>query len=82
MITLKVFFVNNNELGTATLIENLITNDVMLELSSKLLIGETKAFIEKAVKNLKTRYSEVKVDINWETADKVEEVDTNVTTSK
>ena len=64
MITLKVFFVNNNELGTATLIENLITNDVMLELSSKLLIGETKAFIEKAVKNLKTRYSEVKVDIN------------------
>lgn len=75
MITLKVFFVNNNELGTATLIENLITNDVMLELSSKLLIGETKAFIEKAVKNLKTRYSEVKVDINWETADKVEESD-------
>ena len=75
MITLKVFFVNNNELGTATLIENLITNDVMLELSSKLLIGETKAFIEKTVKNLKTRYSEVKVDINWETADKVEESD-------
>ena len=75
MITLKVFFVNNNELGAATLIENLITNDVMLELSSKLLIGETKAFIEKAVKNLKTRYSEVKVDINWETADKVEESD-------
>lgn len=75
MITLKVFFVNNDELGTATLIENLITNDVMLELSSKLLIGETKAFIEKAVKNLKTRYSEVKVDINWETADKVEESD-------
>ena len=31
--------------------------------------------IEKAVKNLKTRYSEVKVDINWETADKVEESD-------
>lgn len=75
MITLKVFFVNNNELGTATLIENLITNDVMLELSSKLLIDETEAFIKKAVKNLKTRYSEVKVDINWETADKVEESD-------
>lgn len=75
MITLNVFFVNNNELGTAMLIENLITNDVILELSSKLLIGETKSFIEKAVKNLKTRYSEVKVNINWETADKVEESD-------
>ena len=55
MITLKVFFVNNNELGTATLIENLITNDVMLELSSKLLIGETKAFIEKSCKKFKNK---------------------------
>ncbi len=62
MITLKVFFVNNNELGTATLIENLITNDVMLELSSKLLIGETKAFIEKAVKN-SSNYNENLIEI-------------------
>ncbi len=78
MITLNVFFNEYNpdsNDGTAILYENLITNNVELILNNHLLIGETKSFIKKAVKNLKTRYSEVKVNINWETANEVEESD-------
>ena len=49
MIELKVCFIDEIDFGTAVLIENLITDKVTLELSSKLAISETKTFIDKAV---------------------------------
>lgn len=49
MIELKVCFTDEIDFGTAVLIENLITDKVTLELSSKLAISETKTFIDKAV---------------------------------
>ena len=81
MIELKVFFTDEIDFGTAMLFENSITNEVILELSTKLLIGETKIFINKAVDILKRRYGKVNVNINWDTAIGEKE-DKDVITSK
>ena len=82
MIELKVFFTDEIDFGTAVLIENLITDKVTLELSSKLAISETKTFIDKAVYILKRRYEKVNVNINWNTAIREKESDLDVITSK
>lgn len=76
MITLDVFFEEFNieyTEGTATLYENLITNEVKLVISNHTLLNETQYLINKAVKILKLRYKEIDVKIHWETANKVEE---------
>lgn len=70
---LNVYFTENNDLGTAVLIENLITNEVLLELPGKIFIGKMKVFINKAVAQLKLRYDEVKVNINWRNIKESEE---------
>lgn len=78
MITLNVFFEEydpNYTDGTAVLYENLITNEVKLILNSHLIISETYKMLDIAVDILKTRYSEVRVNINWEIDNKVEESD-------
>lgn len=82
MIELKVCFIDEIDFGTAVLIENLITDKVTLELSSKLAISETKTFIDKAVYILKRRYEKVNVNINWDTAIREKESDLDVITSK
>lgn len=76
MITLDVFFEEFNieyTEGTATLYENLITNEVKLVISNHTLLNETRYLINKAVKILKLRYKEINVKIHWETVNKVEE---------
>ena len=78
MITLKVFFNKydpNYTDGTTVLYENLITNDVKLILNNHMIISEIQYIVNKATDILKKRYSEVKVDINWETANAVKESD-------
>lgn len=82
MIELKVCFTDEIDFGTAVLIENLITDKVTLELSSKLAISETKTFIDKAVYILKRRYEKVNVNINCDTAIREKESDLDVITSK
>lgn len=82
MIELKVCFIDEIDFGTAVLIENLITDKVTLELSSKLAISETKTFIDKAVYILKRRYEKVNVNINWDTAIREKESDLDVITSE
>lgn len=84
MITLNVFFEEydpNYSEGTATLYENLITDDVKLVLNNHLVISEFQHFINEAVNSLKLRYDEVKVNIHYETANK-KESETYVITSK
>lgn len=68
MITLNVYFGSDlAEYGsTATLFENLITNEVQLILSSKIFLGETRTFIDKAVEILKRRYETVNVKVHWD----------------
>ena len=83
MIILNVYFSSNLlEYGsTATLLENLITNEVQLFLSSKLFLGEVKKFIDDATRILKHRYKNVTVKIHWDST-RQEEDDINVATSK
>lgn len=75
MITLDVYFVKETYIGTAYLVENLITDDIQLEISDKVFIHEIKAIINKAVNKLKKRYEKVNVDIHWDTANNEEESD-------
>lgn len=66
-ITLQVYFIDGiNSLGTAVMVENLITNDVQLELSKTIFLHEVYSFVEKTIDILKQRYSEVDVNINWD----------------
>lgn len=69
MITLNVYFEEydpNYTEGTAILYENLITNEVWLVLSNRLLLSETKHVITKAENILKRRYENVITNINWD----------------
>ena len=78
MITLNVFFNKydpNYTDGTAILYENLITNEVKLILNNHLIISEIQHMVDRAVDILKKRYDEVKVNINWKTANEIEESD-------
>lgn len=70
-VILNVYFVPDKVLlGTACLIENLITNDVKLELSNNAFLHEIYAFVGKAEEILKNRYQNVLVKINWDSGDK------------
>lgn len=67
MKILKVYFIPEEVLGgSAVMCENLITNEVTLELSDKLFLGEIKALTNKALKILKPRYQDIKAQINWD----------------
>ncbi len=59
--------------ATASLTENLITDELCLELSRELFGDEIYTFIEMAKKRLEPRYSDIKVEINWECSDNVKE---------
>lgn len=84
MIKLEVYFIKKHFTndGTAVLYENLIDNSVVLRLYDGLYIGEIKSLIQQAVNILKTRYKDVKVNINWDSALRQKEEDKDVITSK
>lgn len=74
MITLDVFFTRDDLAdGTVMLHENLITNSVQLHINNNIYIHELRCFINKAVNILKQRYSDVKVNIHWNTLKKEDE---------
>lgn len=79
-MTLNVYFVSDNQNGTANLIENLITNEVKLKIYKNLCSNEIEGLIDKALKKLKPRYSDINVKINWNTI--IKEEDKDVITSK
>lgn len=75
MIELDVYFEEydpNFSDGTAILKENLITNKIQLIVNRNLVINEIYAFINKAKKILEKRYSQVKVNICWDSLGKEE----------
>lgn len=78
---LKVNFrTDDDKIGTACLIENLITNEVQLDVYNKIQINELQYFVDKAIKILKLRYNEdIEVYMNW---DSLREEDLNVITGK
>lgn len=68
MAMLNVYFINDKEHlhGTATLIEDIITDSVTLELANDIFMDEVHTFIGKCVEILRKRYNHVDVKIHWD----------------
>lgn len=75
MITVNVFFqeydVNYTD-GTAIMYENLITNEIKVILNNHLVLNEINYLMDKLEKNLKSRYKDIQINMNWGTANKEE----------